>query len=88
MGGGNEMPERCPRCGEAVIPGAKLTSVPQPDGYTPVWHLTHKRASGKGCGAYLGVPLGHEQTGSEGAEAPSPGTSAACRVAGSYSSYT
>lgn len=66
MGGGNEMPERCPRCGEAVIPGAKLTSVPQPDGYTPVWHLTHKRASGKGCGAYLGMPIGHEESGADG----------------------
>lgn len=55
--GGHNMPETCPRCGEAVIPGAKLTSVPQPPGYTPVWHLTHKKANGKGCGAYLGVPV-------------------------------
>jgi hypothetical protein len=55
------MPTRCPRCGEAVVPGAKLKGIPQPPGHAAAWKLTHKREGGKGCAAVITEYVGHKE---------------------------
>jgi len=44
----------CPRCREAIRPGASWTKLAQAQGRRPVWRVAHRRASGASCVAYVG----------------------------------